>query len=360
MSKEQQQNPVLTVKPSQATSCIIKAIKAKRVPMLHGSPGIGKSDIVHGIAAQFGLKVIDLRLSQCDPTDLLGFPSIDKVANKAGYVPMETFPIKGDALPWIDDKDHSKGQYKGWLLFLDELTSAPPAVQAAAYKLILDRMVGVHHLHSNCVMVGAGNQESDNAVVHAMSTALQSRMVHLVLQMDVKEWLAWAIDHKVDHRITDFIQFKPANLYTFSADHTDKTYASPRTWFFNDSLLKVCGSDVKDPDFLPLSTGSVTEGVTREFLIFCDIYTQLPSISQIIANPLGTSVPEEPSIRFALSGSIGNHASPANVDKLLPYILRLPIEFQVVTLRYMLRLKAIDISHPVMVDWIVNHGATLF
>ena len=74
----------MQVKVSGAVSMITKFIKAKLVPMLVGSPGSGKSQIVHQIAADYGLKVIDLRLSQCDPTDLLGYPQI--VNGKAGYV----------------------------------------------------------------------------------------------------------------------------------------------------------------------------------------------------------------------------------------------------------------------------------
>ena len=111
----------MKVKTPQAISMITKYIKAGLVPMLVGSPGCGKSQIIHQIAQFYNLKLIDLRLSQCDPCDLLGFPSI--VGNKAGYKPMDTFPIEGDPIP--------EG-YSGWLLFFDEFNAAPRSVQAAA------------------------------------------------------------------------------------------------------------------------------------------------------------------------------------------------------------------------------------
>lgn len=111
----------MELKISQAIPVIQGLMKAKLVPLVKGSPGVGKSDIIHGIAKTFNLKVIDLRLAQCDPTDMLGFPQIKD--GKADYVPMATFPLEGDELP--------KG-YDGWLLFMDELTSAPKAIQAAA------------------------------------------------------------------------------------------------------------------------------------------------------------------------------------------------------------------------------------
>ena len=119
----------------QAKEAIIDCMKTKLVPFLTGSPGMGKSSIIHEIADEFNLELIDLRLSQCEPTDLIGFPSIDlqdfqvdeqmlgSVYGRASYKPMATFPLKGDSLP--------KGK-AGWLLFLDEFNSAPRSVQAAS------------------------------------------------------------------------------------------------------------------------------------------------------------------------------------------------------------------------------------
>lgn len=363
----------ITVSPSQAFRCVRKVLKAGRVPMLHGSPAIGKSSIIHNIAQKAELLVLDLRLGQCEPTDMLGFPYVDLVKFKSGYVPMDTFPVAGDELPamldsygntvYTQDANGEKivKRYKGWLLFLDELTSAPSAVQAAAYKLILDRMVGQSKLHPMCFMVGAGNLESDNAVVHPMSTALQTRLCHLKLRLDVKEWLSWAMDEKFDHRITDYIQFNERHLYTFDPDHTDLTYASPRTWHMNNDLLvKGCDGNVKDVDFLALSSGNVTEGVSREFITFTEIYQHLPKMSDIIANPTGTPVPNEPGTLFALTGSLGNHADKENIEKIMQYIIRMPLEFQVVTMRYVVKRDRGMKSVPVVASWLAAHIATLF
>lgn len=60
----------MQINTTQAQSIITKCIQAGLVPLLKGSPGAGKSSIVHALAKQYKLKVIDLRLSQCDPTDL--------------------------------------------------------------------------------------------------------------------------------------------------------------------------------------------------------------------------------------------------------------------------------------------------
>jgi hypothetical protein len=332
---------------SKAANMLTACIKAKLVPMLAGSPGIGKSGIVRQIAKEYGLKVIDLRLSQCDPTDLLGMPSVE--GNRAGYFPMNTFPIEGDAIP---------AGYNGWLLFLDEFTSAARAVQAAAYKLVLDRMVGMFNLHKNVAIVCAGNTETDNAIVEPMSTALQSRLIHLELTLDYKEWLNWFYEFDGDHRISDFIKFKPQSLYTFQPDHTDKTYACPRTWEFASRLLSVTDDD--DPERLPLLAGTLSEGVAREFITFCKIYDTLPKMSKIQADPLGTPVPQEPSVLYALTGSIAQNAEKENADSLMTYLGRLPLEFQIVSVREIVRRKKELLAHPALQKWVDNTRVTLF
>lgn len=337
----------MQVKASQAISMITKCIKAHLVPMLAGSPGCGKSQIVHQIAIEYGLKVIDLRLSQCDPTDLMGFPTI--TGERAGYKPMDTFPIEGDVIP--------KG-YNGWLLFLDEFNSAPPAVQAAAYKIVLDRMVGNYHLHKNVAIVCAGNLETDNAIVQPMSTALQSRLVHMELIVDAKEWGEWAATKGIHHHITSFIKFKPSALFTFTADHSDKTYACPRTWEFADSLMQVCGEH--DPDRRPLLAGTLSEGVADEFLVFTKIYLDLPELSTILKSPDTIKVPDEPSILFALTGMLSHHAAEDTLTPLMKYVVRLPLEFQVVCLRELIQRNKPLMGHASIQTWIAKNAKELF
>ena len=337
----------LTIPLGQAKEHIVTCIKHKLVPMISGSPAIGKSSIVHQIAKEFNLLVIDLRLSQCDPTDLLGFPSL--LENMGRYLPMETFPIEGDVIP--------KG-YNGWLLFMDEFNSANKDIQAAAYKIVLDRMVGIHKLHPNVAVVCAGNLETDGAIVEEMSTAMQSRLIHFEVHVDSKEWLDWAASKNIDHRITSYIRFKPGVLYTFSPEHTDKTYASPRTWEFASRYTKGMGQ-INHTD-LPLLAGTISEGVAREFLSFTKVFSSLPSISKIISDPEGIAVPEEPSVLYALTGSIAHHMDLDNAGNLLKYLNRMPIEFQVVTLREAVKRNPSLASCAPVVEWFTSVGQELY
>lgn len=333
--------------PKQAAEMVSGFLKAKLVPLLAGSPGIGKSAIIHQVAKEYNLKVIDVRLAQCDPCDLNGFPTV--LGKKSGYLPMDTFPIEGDILP--------EG-YNGWLIFFDELTSAVPAVQSAAYKVILDRMIGNYHLHKNVVMAAAGNLETDNAIVQPMSTALQSRLVHIELTLDHEEWCDWAMSNNINHHITSFIKFKPSALYTFQPDHTDHTYACPRTWEFTDRIMKVVSTDSRN--LLPMLAGTISEGVAREFVTFMKIYDKLPTLEAILKNPQNIEVPEEPSILYALSGSLATHVDEDNFATILSYIKRMPAEFQIITLREVQKRGTVTIKHPEFRKWSLEAANTLF
>ena len=324
----------------QAYSALVNYIKAGIVPMLLGSPGIGKSQLVYQLAEMFRLKVIDFRLSQCDPTDLGGFLSLQN--GRASYLPLDTFPIEGDPIP---------DGYDGWLIFLDEMTSAARAVQAASYKLLLDRMVGQNKLHSKVVMVGAGNLETDNAIVEPMSTALISRVGRLELELDPQEWIEWATSNGWDHRITDFIKFKTSALYTFDPEYTDAVYASPRTWEFANRLIK----DESDISHLRAElSGIVSEGIASEFSVFTRIYDQLPKPEEIINNPMGANIPDGPDVIWAISGSLATMTNEMNAAQVLKYIARLPGEFQVLTVKEMLRRTPKLSKHEAIKEWKVN------
>jgi hypothetical protein len=184
-------------------------------------------------------------------------------------------------------------------------------------------------------------------------------MAHLELVSDNEEWLTWAYEKGIDHRITSYIKFKPGNLYAFQPDHTDRTYACNRTWEFADRVLKVV-DDISDADLLPMLSGIISEGIAREFLSFCKIDRDLPKISEIVENPKGTKVPSEPSILYAICGSMAHHFNESNASKLIEYVNRLPKEFQAMTLRETVRRNKSVMGLPSVRTWIAQTATEYF
>lgn len=315
-----------TVSLADAREMVKRCLFVGLMPMVTGSPGCGKSEMIKSIANEYNLKLIDERLSTDEPPDMKGYPNINYETGKASYYPMDIFPLETDPIP--------EG-YDGWMLFLDELNSADEDMQKSAYKTVYDLEVGNHKLHPRCVLVGAGNLETDNAIVNELSTAMQSRMVHIEISMDKDPkrlgWLQWAAENNLDHRILSYIRFEPDNLFRFNPDHDDKTFACPRTWEFVSRLIK--DKENLDQVDKALIAGAVSEGVARQFTAFCDIYENLPTIESIKANPDTTPVPAEASVQFAVSGSVGAHMDSSNVGSLIQFVNRMPKEFQVIIIR---------------------------
>jgi len=321
-----------TITTSQAPELLKDVLRAGLVPMMHSSPGIGKSSIAKDLAKAHNLKVIDLRLSQCDPTDLSGFPSIDRENNIASYVPMDTFPTENTPFPKKDDGT----SYSGWLLLLDEINSAPLMVQASAYKLVLDRQVGQFDLHKDVAMMAAGNLITDKAIVNKLSTAMASRMVHFELEVSHKEWLIWAADNDIDTRLTSYIAYKPDSLHSFNSNMDDKTFSCPRTLEFASRIIKDWPTIPNSKR--PVLVGTLGTGVANEFMTFCKIFDKLPKIEDILNDPKGFKYDEnEPSVNFALSGIIAANVNDKTLGSLMDVLNRMPKEFQVLTMQDMMR-----------------------
>jgi hypothetical protein len=315
----------MQVSPAELKKSLTHVLRAGLVGMVSGSPGLGKSDIAgRDIADTYNLEMIDIRLSQRDQTDLLGFPKT--TGQRMGYCPPEDLPLQEmDTVP--DGKN-------GWLLFLDEFSSASMAVQAAAYKLVLDRQVGKYNLHKKVHIVCAGNNKSDGAIVNRLGTAMQSRLVHLELIVNATDWLIWAAQNQLDYRITSYIEHRPNILHKFDPNHNDHTFSCPRTWHFASKLIK---NQLDLKDMLPVIAGTVSEGVAREFIAYTELCTRLPSIKDIISNPTSTSIDSEPSMLYAVSHMVAAYMDPVNVDPIMQYVKRLPIEYGTVATRSALK-----------------------
>lgn len=220
---------ILKLSPSECYEFITAALSMKptpQVPYIAGPPAIGKSQIVAQVARDANAKMIDLRLSQMLSEDMTGLPERDEKRGKAIYLPFETFPLEGDPVP--------EG-YSGWMLFLDELSSATEEVLAAAYSIILDRMVGGKKLHPKCLVVAAGNRASDSAIARELPDTLVTRMLPVEMKVSNKDWVYWA-EHDYPHSneaVVEFIKKNPKQLYapTKAGERRElETYATPRGW----------------------------------------------------------------------------------------------------------------------------------
>ena len=337
----------IPVSPLRAKELIKIIVAAGHVPMLTGQPGASKSDMIRQIAKEMNYFVMDIRLSQYDAVDLSGLPVPNDDEGTFSHLPLDVFPLEGDKIP---------NGFDGVVLFFDEMNSAARNVQAAAYKIILDRVVGTQYLHEKCVMICAGNREGDGAIVNPQSTAMQSRLVHIEVNPVADDWLKWASSASIDYRIIAFIEQNPRHINDFKPDaQTDSlTFCCPRTLEFASDIIKVLPGEV-DATYIPLFTGCLGMGVGMEFVNYAEVFDKIPAREDIMQNPKKALVPTEPSAVYASIALAAEVTQKNNIKGVLKYVTRFPREYQVIYFNYVSsRLDNIR-KLPAVSDWILDN-----
>ena len=276
-----------TVTIKQVRKCITKAFNVKRPIFLWGPPGVGKSDVVAEITRDLNGFMIDLRLGQMEPTDIRGIPFYNKEKGVMDWAP----PID---LPSQELAD----QYPVVVLFLDELNSAAPAVQAAAYQLILNRRVGRYVLPDNVVMVAAGNRESDKGVTFRMPTPLANRFIHQEIKVDFATWQDWATNNKIHKDVVGYLSFAKQDLYDFDSKSSSRAFATPRTWSFVSELLHDDDTDVET--LTNLISGTIGEGLAVKFAAHRKVAGRMPKPEEILSGKVTTLDVKEVSAMYSL------------------------------------------------------------
>lgn len=280
-----------TVTAVQARKAILQAFKSKRPTFLWGPPGIGKSDVVAEITKELGGYMIDLRMAQMEPTDIRGIPFFNKNNEKMDWAP----PID------LPDQELAD-QYPIIVLFMDEMNSAAPTVQAAAYQLILNRRVGKYVLPDNVVMIAAGNRESDKGVTYRMPMPLANRFLHVEMRSDFNTWQTWAVLNGVHQDVVSYLSFAKNDLYEFDSKSSSRAFATPRSWNFVSDILKDDDGDVDT--LFTLVAGCVGEGLAAKFAAHRKIAAKLPNPSEILNGNITTLEVKEVSAMYSLTISM--------------------------------------------------------
>jgi len=258
--------------------------------MLWGPPGVGKSQIVAQVAERHQVSVIDIRLSQMEPSDLRGIPfRINDVVEWAVPALLPNAERHGEA----------------GILFLDEITSAPPSVSAAAYQLILDRRLGAYEVPDHWIIVAAGNRQGDRGVTYTMPAPLANRFSHFEVETNLDDWVYWAYQNGVDERIIGFLRFRPELLFDFDPAHNPVAFPSPRSWEFAHRALQKFG---EVPDLLLGSLQAcVGPAAGIELKAFVDNLDRMPDLDAILRGE-EVPTPTEIDLQYAVASALVGRA----------------------------------------------------
>lgn len=303
---------------------IKKGISPKALPsvMLWGPPGVGKSQAIRQIAKNIEeltdkkTKITDVRLLLFNPIDLRGIPTSNADKTLAVWLKPQIFQM--------DDSEDIVN-----ILFLDEISAAPQSVQAAAYQITLDRVVGEHKLPDNCIVIAAGNRVTDKSVSFKMPKALANRLLHIEIEGSFESWKNWAVKSGVHPKVIGYLSFRRDRLFGFDPTNDDLAFATPRSWEMVSNILNNVNDNVAK--ISPLIAGLIGNGAAIEFKSWCRIYDGLPDIENVF---LGKeySVPRDTDKLYAIVSSMIAYARE-NSEKLtlignsLKYASKLPADF---------------------------------
>lgn len=297
------------------TSSLSITIQTKTPVLLWGSPGVGKTASIEAIAEDLRLPLEIVLASIREPSDFAGLPVVQEEG------------VKMEAPAWA--KRLAKAG-KG-ILFLDEISTAPPAVQAALLRVVLDRVVGDLPLPDGVAVVAAANPPEQAAGGWDLSAPLANRFCHLFWHLDTQNWIegmiqGWQIPSvpKLPDRwqtliptsralVASFIRYRPHLLLQVPAseEQAGKAWPSPCSWDMAARLLAAADAAQAGEDVAAsLVAGCVGDGAGLEFLAWRKAL-DLPDPEEILAHPDQFRVPERGDQAFAVltavvSAAVGN------------------------------------------------------
>jgi hypothetical protein len=258
--------------------------------MIWGPPGVGKSQVIAQVAARHEVPIIDIRLSQLEPSDLRGIPF--RVGEHVEWAVPSMLP---------DPIRHGPTG----LLFLDEITSAPPAVSAAAYQLILDRRLGAYEVPAGWAIFAAGNRQGDRGVTYTMPAPLANRFAHFEFEVNLDDWVAWAYANGIDERIIGFLRFRPELLFEFDPAHNPVAFPSPRSWEFAHRALQ------KFADYPEVLLGTLQACVGLaagiELHAFISNLDHMPDLDAVVRGE-EVPIPGEIDLQYAIASALVGRA----------------------------------------------------
>ena len=201
----------------------IMNLAAQITVMLLGAPGIGKTATVNDFAKNIGADLVDVRLSAETPGSFEG----------KDYISPETGDLKKARAWWLKRIDENVKKDIPTVLFFDEYTNAPDALQQLAYSPFNERRLHgtsfdykLRNGKPGLYVFGAGNRVEDQTGAREMVYASKTRVFTVDFEVSAKEWIKWAEENCIDPKIRAFIYANPDALLEKPSTGT----ACPREW----------------------------------------------------------------------------------------------------------------------------------
>ena len=306
------------------------------VPMLWSLPGEGKTTAIEDLCKELDVSLITVIFAQFDAGELGGFPVVQGDTYKRArpfFLPTE-----------------GRG-----VIFLDELPQAPTANQNIAAQLCNERRIGEHVLPEGWTIVCAGNPMSARAGTNVMPSHLKDRQTHLHIDTDHVGFREYALAAGFLPVITSFINERPEWLQKF--DPSQDASPSPRSWERVNTILKLGMTTALESIAMK---GQIGEGAVADFTGYLRIWKDLPESDKVLADPMNSEIPSDPSILYALCSALAHKVTKSTIKNLIAYSGRFEKkEFTAFCMKDALKRNPDLMTEKAVSDWFFSTGKTL-
>jgi hypothetical protein len=306
----------------------------RRAMFIVGKSGIGKSECVYQASELLAQHiegwqgVVDLRLSQMEPTDLRGIPVPNMETGLTDMYRPSTIPQTGSGI-----------------LFLDEITSAPPSIQAAAYEMVL---TPEHYgIPKGWMVVAAGNLQSDRGVTFQMAGPLLNRFNKIEAVTTLDDWMNYAITKNIRPEVLSYLKTRADHLHKFEGTGQIDSFPSPRSWFAVSDSMEL---DLAPADRVEMFKGDVGHEVAVTFEAHMRVYESIPDMDKILAGK-DVDVPEKLDVRYCVAMGLASRVDETNFDGAWNFLKKMPKDIQTLVVKLAYKRCKKLVSSPAFTAW---------
>lgn len=324
--------------------------------LIWGAPGIGKTQIVEGVAKKYDMDVEVVILSQVPPDNLL-LPSVDPRTGKGDTIPADFLPVYNSKAPDADElhaevnRPGPDGKPRGGILFFDELSRAPKPNLNAALQIVEGRQIGKWKIGDEWIIVAAANREDDDDAMYNFSTAMGNRFAQVNLVPDLEQWAEYQtgrLDKETGEMIMDpamieFLRFNKELFHDLDPMVSPEIFPSPRTWSkaadavaAKKKLAKLKGKELTMADIESIVAGLVGTSVARQYIAYLNLIRSIDpkTLKEVYNSPENAALPPKEKGDYksdaasAMMTAIildkrGEKLSPEQIKNLVDYSVRL-------------------------------------
>lgn len=349
---------------SQLAKRILPLYQTRTPVTLSGSPGIGKSDMVHTLPKILSDKLgvefghVTVEASTLDSPDVIGFLVPQKNAEGEAIARY----TKPDIIRQIELSGCDHG-----ILFIDEIGQADALVQKALASLFIEGKLGEYRIPEGWMVISATNRIEDRAGVTKELSHFTNRQCKVEIEANTEDWTAWARENGVHHMAIAFANFRPAVVMTSEVPAKPGPYCTPRS--FTNAAKFLRNMIDHDEDELPsdevtqaIVSGYIGEASSAELFGFLKVHEHLPTFADILKDPMKAKLPPKENLAasYAAAALVIAKADATNVDPAFTYCTRLPIEMQTSVARSLiLTIQGAALNSKAISDFIVKNNALI-